>query len=715
MLLLGLSSTVQAQEANRLDSLHAVYRQSSDTARLLLLGDIAYEYIYSNPDTVNILLDEIEQKADAFAYTKPKARTYRIRGIIHIMKGNYEEGIRWVLQGVSVAEDTGFSLELSSNLNTLGMAYRIMGDYPKAIAYHQRVLQVKGNPEWRRTNSYALNSMGDSYFQQGNYADALDHYQQSMRLREEMGDVKWIMSSLLSIGKIYFSQQQYDKAIESHTKAMVLAEKHDNQLFRVYALILLGNCADALGNSTEGISNYTKAIDISKKYQYYGEEATALRHKGESQLKAGDAKTALVALDAAIVMLEQYKIRQGLAQGFIAKSKAELALGNAPAALAIAQKALAIAKEGKELSQIQDASLMLAKAYQQTGQSADALVHYQNYMAMRDSLNNIDKLRKIAGLEFKYQIENKDREVALWQAKSDLQAQEARNQRLFLGILVLGLLAVGVFAAVAVRNSIRRKRLNLKLSSLNDTLRIQRSELALKTDQLSQMNEEMQQANEELQSTLELVEREKLKSESLLLNILPEQTAQELKELGKAQPRFYESATVLFTDFVGFTSIAESLSPEELVKELDDIFRMFDHIMARHGLEKIKTIGDAYMAVGGVPKSNASHSLDAVYAAIDMQRSLKNRPDWKLRIGIHTGAVIAGVVGEHKFAYDIWGDAVNVAARMEQSGEGGQINISEITYNYIHEFSSELPFHFTFRGKIPVKNKGEIGMYFVQG
>lgn len=211
------------------------------------------------------------------------------------------------------------------------------------------------------------------------------------------------------------------------------------------------------------------------------------------------------------------------------------------------------------------------------------------------------------------------------------------------------------------------------------------------------------------------IEEEKNKSRELLLNILPEETATELMNQGKATSRHYESATVIFTDFVGFTRTAAVLSPEELVRQIDVYFTAFDEIMQRHGIEKIKTIGDAYMAVGGVPVANTTHAHDVMKAAKEM---LQFANDYKsyykfpfdLRVGVHTGSIVAGVVGSHKFQYDIWGDTVNIAARMEQNSEPGRINISGATYELVKD-----QFPATHRGKIEVKNRGEIDMYFVEG
>jgi adenylate cyclase len=213
--------------------------------------------------------------------------------------------------------------------------------------------------------------------------------------------------------------------------------------------------------------------------------------------------------------------------------------------------------------------------------------------------------------------------------------------------------------------------------------------------------------------------QERRQSDRLLLNILPAPIAQELKAHERVVPLDYDSASVLFTDFVGFTRIAEQLTPQELIEALDNCFRQFDRIARRHKLEKIKTIGDAYMAVGGIPTANRTHAVDCVLAALDMQAVINKqmrqqiasgRPCWQVRIGINTGQVVAGVIGREKFAYDVWGDTVNTASRLESAGAAAQVNISQATYEQVQAF-----FVCEYRGKVVAKNKGAIDMYFVQG
>ena len=218
---------------------------------------------------------------------------------------------------------------------------------------------------------------------------------------------------------------------------------------------------------------------------------------------------------------------------------------------------------------------------------------------------------------------------------------------------------------------------------------------------------------------------ERDRSEELLLNILPYEVAEELKQTGAAEPRHFDRATVMFTDFKGFTAMSEKLAPAELIAELNACFKGFDDIIAKRGIEKIKTIGDAYMCVGGMHDPKNSSPAEVVFAALEMQEFMQQRCAgrqanglfaFEMRSGIHTGPVVAGIVGVKKFQYDIWGDTVNMASRMETNGEIGRVNISAGTYALVKDTLTPLgspAFDLIHRGAVAVKGKGEVDMWFV--
>jgi len=252
-----------------------------------------------------------------------------------------------------------------------------------------------------------------------------------------------------------------------------------------------------------------------------------------------------------------------------------------------------------------------------------------------------------------------------------------------------------------------------------ERLRIKNDFLFSSTKSLEDMNQELMYQKDEIEKQKQEIEAEKRRSEDLLKNILPEETSRELMIHGEAKTQFYKKVTVLFSDFQGFTKTCENMHPQEIVRELATYFSKFEEFCEEHYVEKIKTIGDAYMCAGGIPMRNNSNPIDVVLLGLDIVRyiektNIKKKQEglktWDLRIGIHTGNLIAGVIGKKKFAYDIWGDTVNTASRMETSGEINKVNISGDTYEYVKDFFTCIP-----RGKIEAKNKGLIDMYFVSG
>ncbi|MEO0725017.1 MAG: adenylate/guanylate cyclase domain-containing protein [Bacteroidota bacterium] len=234
--------------------------------------------------------------------------------------------------------------------------------------------------------------------------------------------------------------------------------------------------------------------------------------------------------------------------------------------------------------------------------------------------------------------------------------------------------------------------------------------LKAKNDRLERL---VQERTQELEERTHQLVKEKNRTVKLLHNILPKVVATELINTGKVRPRSADNVSVLFSDFVGFTQVASSISPDQLLEELNEVFFQFDHIIKSEQLEKIKTIGDAYMAVCGLPEENNEHAFACIRTARRMLQFLQQRNElhpvkWKMRIGIHSGEVIAGVVGKHKFTYDLWGHTVNIASRLESAGQAGKINISDQTYCLIKE-----QIECEHRGKIKVKGGQEINMYFV--
>ncbi len=347
------------------------------------------------------------------------------------------------------------------------------------------------------------------------------------------------------------------------------------------------------------------------------------------------------------------------------------------------QSAVTTYQDARVIAETIGATYELKDAYEGLANSYAGLSDFQNafkyntlFTGIKDTLYNAEMDKRLQAMTLSFDIEKKQGEIDLLTKDKALQELDIKRQKIIRNAIgVTGILLLLMAGGLFNRYKYVRK-------------------------------------------TKKIIEDEKERSEKLLLNILPHETAEELKEKGSATPKHYDMVSVLFTDFKGFTTIAEKLTPQQLVEELNQCFMEFDKIIDRNNLEKIKTIGDAYMCAGGIPVANETNPVDIVKAGLEIKaymeklksdREAQGKDYWELRIGIHTGPVIAGVVGKNKFAYDIWGDAVNTASRMESSGIPGQVNISGTTYELVKDH-----FNCNHRGKIQAKNKGEIDMYIVE-
>ncbi len=497
-----------------------------------------------------------------------------------------------------------------------------------------------------------------------------------------------------ALAKAYRSMGDLRAALNCHLRALKHTIEMDdrlsvlNQLGRTYWL--MGDPDSAAHYLEEAMREHQ---DWMQKHPLYKEWRY---HEAEGYLAEIRAAAGRI-VEAAVLFRSALGAHQGRTSAYVEEVWASLGLAHLLAnateeqlkaigttktearveARGLLLSALELAKELRMLKEQQDALHGLALLYEQIGDVNKAFAYQKAYAVMKDSVLNADKAKAVAALQIQYDTEKKEQQIILLGKDKEVQAKEIQKQKLVRNGFVGGFLVVLLFAGVFFA---QRRR----------------------------------------------IKKEHGRSEELLLNILPQEVAEELKAKGEADAKQIDKVTVLFTDFKGFTAMSEQLTPKELVHDLHECFSAFDHIMARHGIEKIKTIGDAYMAAGGLPTPNTTHALDVVKAALEIRdfiaegkarKVAAGLPYFEIRIGIHTGPVVAGIVGVKKFAYDIWGDTVNTASRMESSGEVGQVNISESTYALVKDASTPLgmtEFVFTPRGKVQAKGKGEMEMYFVR-
>lgn len=550
------------------------------------------------------------------------------------------------------------------------------------LIFGNRALDLAKKIKWEKGIGNAYYFRGSNYISLSKLPEGLDDYFNAMRYFENLGDSNKLAGALSNIGVIYGYQQKKDKALEYFLKALEVIRKVKPR--SNFEAAHLGNIGITYFDKYE----YAKALDynmqalsILKELNNVEMLPSNLISIASIYLETKDNLNALHYAKQAFDLATEIGNENVLAQYYYVKGNAILRIvaqnsqqlldsmydGSKELALKDARANLDTALT--KLIELGD-KIQLASLYRSFVELEEFQGNYQKafyYLKLNktidDSLFTADNNDKIMQSAMQYEFDKKEATAKLEQEKKDAIQRNIRNS------IAAGLIGTLVFLIVVYR---------------------QRNKIS----------------------------KARKRSDELLLNILPEEVAEELKEKGSADAKLIEEVTVLFTDFKGFTQLSEKLSPKELVAEINECFSAFDHIMQKHGVEKIKTIGDAYMAAGGLPTANATHANDVVLSAMEIQqfmhehkakREAAGQLFFEIRIGVHTGPVVAGIVGVKKFAYDIWGDTVNTASRMESSGEAGKVNISESTYELVRD-----RFNCTHRGKIQAKGKGEIDMYFVE-
>ena len=587
-------------------------------------------------------------------------------------------------------------------------------DLQAAIQYGSEALQLAKKIKFKKGEAYAYKAVGLGNYFQANYPEAVVQFQSSLAVFEDIGFKVGIANILSNLGASYYNAGEDTKAIDFYLRSLRISEEIDDKL---RTGTLLNNIGGVYSNKpatvNKGLEYFLKAMPIFRGIGYTDGVATASMNVGEiyQNKKMYDSasyyfKTSLEIFDEsvdatfpltflgkisalqndydraysyhtkAIKIAEKMDAKLELIQSINGLALTEKKHGEVAKSIASYMRAEKIAEDVVARKELKDIYKGLSDLYAIKGDFKKAYVYDTLLISVKDSLYNKDNDTKIQQLQFNFDLEKKEAEIDLLTKDQALKASTIQRQKIInyatglTGFLLLMIL-IGFY---------NRQRYT--------------------------------------QKTNKIIKNERDRSKELLLNILPAETAHELETNGYAQARFYDSATVLFADFKGFSSIARSLKPQDLVAELNEYFIAFDEIVEKFNLEKIKTIGDAYMCAGGIPTPNDTHPRNAIQAGLAMQEYIAKRNEqraakglevWELRIGIHMGPIVAGVVGKKKYAYDIWGDTVNIASRMESSSEPGRVNISSTLYNMVED-------HYTclYRGKIFAKNIGEVDMYFVQ-
>ncbi|MBK9540492.1 MAG: hypothetical protein IPO12_17385 [Flavobacteriales bacterium] len=554
-----------------------------------------------------------------------------------------------------------------------GSAHAYNGRAAEALRYSRsavKLLERVGHPvDLAVAHGYLGRQSGQARLS----GEEVQHYMHALQLYETLKDTTGMLAMNSALAYSYSMQEIDQRSIGYYQRNLdlVRGKRPDVELD---IMVRIANRYKSLGDIAATHTWLDSASHLMRTRGAVDRERSVNWMRGNMYLDEGRCKEALEQFQLCLEVLDTQPENQAGKSWM--RSRVAMAHNCAEQytlALRWANEGLAMADAHGLRKEMLDNLYPLATAYEGLGDTRMALRYYKRYHALLDSLINTEAASKLTDAALTNAFEKEQLADSLLAVQrthvADAVLAKERSRRNLL--LIIGAFGVA-FGIFSYRQSRRTRR-------------------ALH------------------------------RSDELLLNILPEEVAHELKDKGRAEAEHFDNVTILFTDFKGFTEASEKLSPQELVEELNTCFSAFDHIMAKHGIEKIKTIGDAYMAAGGLPTPNTTHALDVVKAALEIRdfiaegkarKVASGLPYFEIRIGIHTGPVVAGIVGVKKFAYDIWGDTVNTASRMESSGEVGQVNISEATYALV---KNEAGLTFTSRGKVRAKGKGEMEMYFVSG
>jgi adenylate cyclase len=658
------------QDKGKIDSLNSVLAGNlADSTRVKTLMNLAGEHYLSSPDLAIKDCKASLELAEKIKLDEGIGEAQGWLAFLYEQQGEIDSALSYYNKALVIAIKTGSKKSEASILNNIAAIYNDRGRVDEALKYHHRALAIREAAKDTEGMSSSYNNIAFIYQTQGKIPDALDYFSKALKISEQVKDKDGEATALENIGFIYKEQKQYESAKEFFFKSLAVHESIHDKYGTGYSLNAIGGLYEEMGNPDSALYYFNRALKLRSEIADKQGIAYTLKNIGNVYVKLNKPEEAKQSFRKSLEAFESLGDKRGISIVTNLYGASVLDGGNYEEGRTYLEQSLRLAKELGFPADIRNAAGNLQRLFRKKSQWKEALLMNDLFIQMRDSVEN--DINKKASLKNQAWYEYEKKEALLkseQEKKNAIASAELKKQKLIRNSASGGLVIVVLFLAVVFR---------------------QRNKISA----------------------------EKKRSDELLLNILPAETAEELKTTGSAKAKSFDLVTVLFSDFRNFTQAAEKLSPEELVSEINLCYSEFDKIIGRHGIEKIKTIGDAYMCAGGLPVTNSTHPIDVVKAGLEMQdfiakhkseREKTGQPFFELRIGVHTGPVVAGIVGIKKFAYDIWGDTVNTASRMESSGEAGKVNISGTTYDLIKD-----RFVCEYRGKVKAKNKGEIDMYFI--
>jgi adenylate cyclase len=684
----------QVKEEREVDSLErALSKQRTDTAIINVKILICNRCAEFNTDSGIKYGLEALAEAQKAGWSRGIARAYRFIGKNYYKRSEYEKSIMYFNKSIDLFTKIGDKLQVAKVLYDLGESYKDFGKSDSMLIAHKAAFDIIRSLDTtieavKMQLALGYNFYGVYYMEKGTYNESYAYLFKGLQLFEELKDVEYVTNITSNIGQVCFKLKDYKNALSYFSKALIANAQKKDSVEMAKSFLNIANVFNEQKKYDSALQNHFKALAIFRNRSPRWDNAASrtLVAIGDVYKNKGNFPEALDKMFEGLGLAQKSNDKESEynAEGDIGEVYLMIAsdttgsikedkfvkankVANFKKAIEYLQKAIIGLRELSDIEGIQYFSKLLSEAHRNVGDYREALESFLEYTAIKDSIFSKEKNEALIKLQT-------EREKQLAEKQIEIDRLEVEKKKKAEVYSYIGMAIMLVIIGLVVKNNVDQKKSNT------------------------------------------IIVKEKKRSDELLLNILPSEVAEELKDKGSADAKFFEQVTVLFTDFVGFTKVSEKLTPQELVNELDGCFKGFDGIMGKYGIEKIKTVGDAYLAVCGLPAPDSDHAEKVVLAALEIRDFMVERKKvygertFDVRIGVHTGSVVAGIVGVKKFAYDIWGDTVNTAARMEQNSVAMHINISNKTYLLVKD-----KFHLTYRGEIQAKNKGELSMYFVDG
>ena len=689
LFIVGTGSTGHGQDVDSLRTAFTIARSDTDSLRSLVkMLPLLNAKERTEPAVRALHLADrclMRLPKDKPKFIRSKAIICANLGGAYSELGTHDSAFAYLEKGLAYCAEVGARRTESQILNSLGTLYYMDGDLKKARGLAEKALSIQQatGDTAELTTSY-LNLAGMVQVQ-GNMPLALEYYLKARHIAERDGQKEALAIVHLNMAALYDAQDQRDSAMVLFRRSIPLLRETRSNEGLVYAYNNMATVQLSLGDHKGAEESIREGLVLADQFALNDARSDLYMKLSRLHEFNGELDAALTAGLRAVAIADSGNYKRALGHGYMQLLRVEQLRGNYPAALRYAKLSEETGGADVEVTLKMERSKLLARVYEGLGDYRNAYLQFTLSRALADSINNEELRKDLVRRTSRFEFEKKEALLLAEQEKQEaIDRKEIEKQKLMRNAYA----ATGVLSLLFLVGLYRRYRLKHR------------------------MNRELEEKNI-------VISREKQRSEELLLNILPAEVAEELKAKGEATAVQIDQVTVVFTDFKGFTALSEILSPRDLVRDLNECFSAFDRITGKYGIEKIKTIGDAYMAAGGLPTPNTTHAKDVISAALEMRDFIAEgkarkiqagAPYFEIRIGIHTGPVVAGIVGVKKFQYDIWGDTVNTASRMESSGEAGQVNISETTYALVRD---QTDLDFSPRGKVSAKGKGELEMYFV--